>query len=706
MAKKNKPIANKTGSAGNPRPTTSPAQTNVTPPVSVSKRTEPPAPKPKSEPTPPPSLRNDGRPLVVFDRKMKIFLYTCAALYAFMIMAKLNGSSVGVWDQIIPSGNVANRTVISGQPRMIRMDEWAILTPFMTSQAAKGFPIKNFTNGGENGSLMGLPVKHPIALIKPNLWGFFIFDFERGYSYWWGFKIFGMLISVMMFLMVLTNSNFWLSLFGSIWVLLSSGTQWWFSVTVPDMFTSGCLLFTATCYYLYSTQTRTIIISALVATLGLLWFAILLYPPYEVPLGYFLLICLAGFIVRNPDWNRMKSGLNMKLVSAGIAILVMGILGYLVYNDLKDTIKVLANTVYPGKRSELGGTGFVGNWFSEFYYTWVMEKQLPPKWLNICEFSHYMNFVPVLVLGSVATFVKNRKIDVMMLGLSILSIVLLLWILVGFPEFLAKLTLLNTSPTRRTQVPFGFASVLFAVLYIDYASKSSQLDNRLVTIGLVIVLAIASYFISGTMQTDSGNLFTTNQLIISSLLFIILNGLLLFSFSWRYRFLAFGIIVTLYYLPNLKVNPVNKGLTAMTENTLFSTVKTMGEAEPNAKWVVMGDRFLSYLISGTGVDLLSGVKFIPDFKTMRTLDPTAKRDSAYNRYAHTVYYSYINGRDTVVFNSTFEDGYTVGMDACSPKLKALNVKYFVFDREPQAVEVRCLKLMQTLGNIRIYRAND
>ena len=125
------------------------------------------------------------------------------------------------------------------------------------------------------------------------------------------------------------------------------------------------------------------------------------------------------------------------------AVAGMALMGYLFYNDIKDTITVLSNTVYPGKRSELGGTGFVGNWFSEFYYTWVSEKQLPAKWLNICEFSHYMNFMPVVILGSVATFIYNRKVDFLLLSLSILSIILLAWILVGFPEFWAKLTLLE-----------------------------------------------------------------------------------------------------------------------------------------------------------------------------------------------------------------------------------------------------------------------
>ncbi|WP_240543555.1 DUF7654 domain-containing protein [Spirosoma foliorum] len=91
---------------------------------------------------------------------------------------------------------------------------------------------------------------------------------------------------------------------------------------------------------------------------------------------------------------------------------------------------------------------------------------------------------------------------------------------------------------------------------------------------------------------------------------------------------------------------------------------------------------------------------------MKVLDPAMKRDSAYNRYAHTVYTSYVDGRDSVIIQNTFEDGYTVAMDPCSPRLKQLNVKYIIFDHPTQPAEIRCMKLVSTLGSITIYRIND
>ena len=52
-----------------------------------------------------------------------------------------------------------------------------------------------------------------------------------------------------------------------------------------------------------------------------------------------------------------------------------------------------------------------------------------------------------------------------------------------------------------------------------------------------------------------------------------------------------------------------------------------------------------------------------------------KRDSAYNRFAHTVYNSYIDGKDSVIIRKQYEDAYVVAMDPCSPRLKQLGAKY-------------------------------
>ena len=150
------------------------------------------------------------------------------------------------------------------------------------------------------------------------------------------------------------------------------------------------------------------------------------------------------------------------------------------------------------------------------------------------------------------------------------------------------------------------------------------------------------------------------------------------------------------------------GLSPITENGLYKAIRPLVEKDPNARWIVNGNQFVTYMVTATGAKQITGVKFIPDRKHIfSVLDPKMKRDSAYNRYAHVVFSTYIpgTGRDTVVLANQYEDGYVIAMDPCSPKLKQLNVKYMVFDHATQPVEIRCMKEVAKVGSLIIYQVN-
>ncbi|MBY0425978.1 MAG: hypothetical protein K2Q22_10110, partial [Cytophagales bacterium] len=67
--------------------------------------------------------------------------------------------------------------------------------------------------------------------------------------------------------------------------------------------------------------------------------------------------------------------------------------------------------------------------------------------------------------------------------------------------------------------------------------------------------------------------------------------------------------------------------------------------------------------------------------------------------------SFITGTDSVIFQYSQADLYTIGLDPCSPKLKELGVKYVAFGYQPQAAETRCLTLVSSNGLL-IFKRND
>jgi hypothetical protein len=646
--------------------------------------------------------------LIRFDKRVRWFAGICVALFLFLTLLKLHGSSVAIWNQIIPDGSDPKRGLVAGQARTIRIDEYGVLTPYMLSQAKNGFELQNEALGGGSVPLvLGVPVKHFITLFRPHFWGFFILDTERGFAWWWNFKVFGILLSAFFLCLLLTRNNFWLSVFGGFWVLLSAGTLWWFSTGLTEMIIGACFLPITVIYLLYGKTNRQILTAAVLTAWGSLYFASHLYPPYQVPLAYLMGFLLAGYIV-----SRKRADLfdQFPIKAAGIAVALglIGLIGFLYYRDAKPTLDLLLNTAYPGRRVDYGGTGFVGNWFSEYFNSFfITDQHFPATWLNTCELSHYITFAPVILLWLAYQWGSTRQVNFVLAGVALFVIFGWLWIEVGFPAWLSKLTLMSTSPTRRAQIPFGLGNVLLTILFLS--DVRAPIAKNLTTgriLALAGALAVAVLAIYQTSNAAPG-FFKTYQLVLGALYFGVLTIILMPVWNMSYRVPVFCIGVVIALLPNLKINPLAKGLTPVTENVVYRTVDNIRQQDPEARWVVFGSNFLTYLVASTGVKQLSGVRYTPNFATMHVIDPTAKRDTVYNRYAHSIYRPYSNPTDTVVIdNGGSYDGYTVFIDPCSPKLKKLNVRYAIFDKVEQPADVRCMTLLSELGTLKVYRIND
>lgn len=636
---------------------------------------------------------------------MNWFLGICTGLFILMVLAKIHFISVAAWNQILPDGSNPRRGLIAGEARRIRMDDYAVGTPWFLSQVNKGLPQENETIGGEKAPVLTVPSKHFSAIFKPANWGAFLFGPETAFAWGSDINMFLALIGITLMLMLLTQNQFWLSVFGSVWLLLSTGTQSWMYIPAFSLAGSS-LVFVSAVYLLYGRSKRQIIGAAGALAWSLTYFVLMLYPPYQVPIVYVTLALFIGYLLNQRDASELLKNWPLKLVCGGLSVGLLALVFMAYYSDLKPTLDAVANTVYPGKRNEPGGNGFIANWASE-YFAWLMnDSKYPQQWLNYCELSHYLTFAPIIIPSLLIRFALTRQIDWVLALLSIVIGLLYIWIEAGFPEPLAKLTLLNMSPPRRTQIPLGIANVLLTVLYLNYLRKNVVSPRTLSTvIGAVLVLGIMAY--AGYVNVnDAGGFFKGYQLVIPILFFSGLGILLLPTLNFKYRLPAFCAGILLFVLPNIRINPVAKGLSPILDHPLYQTVRSLHQQEPNARWVTYGSQFIAYLVTATGVDLLSGVKFVPPRSIYKVLDPQMKRDSAYNRYAHTVYNTFINGTDSVYIQNNYEDGCLVAMDPCSPRFKTLNVKYIIFDRATQPVETRCMKSVATLGSIQIYRIND
>jgi hypothetical protein len=234
--------------------------------------------------------------LIRFDKRARIYIAICLSFYFFFVVFKWHNSSIALWNQHMNDGSDQKRGVVVGRPLGVRSDEWEVVTSFILAQEQDHFPVSNESLGyGKTPLLMGLPTNHILSIVKPALWGYYILDKERGFSWQWNFKTFPFLIASFLFLMLFTRNNFIVSLFGSVWLFLSSAIQWWSINT--EIFTFGFLSIISFIYILYSNRTRLIILNSIVFLLAAYSFVTILYPPYQVPFGYFLLTLILAFII-------------------------------------------------------------------------------------------------------------------------------------------------------------------------------------------------------------------------------------------------------------------------------------------------------------------------------------------------------------------------------------------------------------------------
>ena len=229
-----------------------------------------------------------------------------------------------------------------------------------------------------------------------------------------------------------------------------------------------------------------------------------------------------------------------------------------------------------------------------------------------------------------------------------------------------------------------------------------------------LTAAILAFMLIVTTQINKATekFFTSTQVGVA-IAIIVISYLLTRYKNFRLVKPALLILLIAMVIPNANVNPVTKGLAPILENPLVVDSKEVHEKDPSARWALMGNTRLTHLLKANGIDLFNSVKLVPPMKDMKVLDPTGRNDSIYNRYAWMTMNSKqvsqffdVNWNDTVMFRQTYQYRYTIFIDPCSPKLKQLGVKYFVFDTVPNPKEIRCMTKLKENAGLFIYKRND
>lgn len=625
---------------------------------------------------------------IVFSRAAMSVYAVLLALASLWVALGLHLSSIGVWDDLYTTEHV-ERSVHLGSPKHIRGDEWDVWTPWMLSQAQTGMKIDN-PNIGDPGMpiITGSPVAGPLMLAQPKFWGFVALDVEHGFSWYWAFKVFGLIASVFTLLLLLTKGDVLVSLAGAVAVYGSSTVQWLFSGFAPEMVIGLSVAVLGAVYLLRAQKAGGMLAGAVAVGLVVPNLLMHLYPPHLLPLAYLSVFLLAGLLANRESLAHFRERLRWRIPMMVLALVTMGWLLSVWYLATVDAVRLVMNTVYPGKRFILGGDLPLLEVFHGVFESWRIEEwpvPFPPT--NQSQASRLWVLFPLalLVLPARDWFKPAHRVKACLLAYCLWG---LCWTSAPLPEPVrmgfAKMGWFLSSPWHSV-FGMGLASILLlAILVAERARGEIEVvssSHWLLPLAMFSVVLTYGLVLAGKDQ----EFFVIERILLASaavagIAWAVVRGR-------RTTYLGLMLVVA---LPTLHVNPLQNGLTQYLEKDIFAGAKGLAA---NGQWAVYGDTRVAQGFKAAGLKVLNGVHYAPRMQLVGILDADHRYSDVWNRYAHVELVSAPSGA-APSYKLLFADAYQLVLDVCGPHIRRLGVTHVAYSYPPSVAELRCLTPLQ------------
>lgn len=580
---------------------------------------------------------------------------------------------------------------IWGVSRMIRSDEWLVQTPFYISQSNTDFELinKSYAISGQNMLVAyNAPIKHISVIGKPFNWGFLMFGAEKGLSWYWSFKIIGFILLAFEFSMIITKRNKILSLVGSFWITFTPAIQWWFMQHLGDVVFFTLMMIVAIYHYFHSKKLQNKLLFATLLSIAMIGFALVIYPAFQVVFAYLI----AGFFViefvralRHKQLYLVDYVIMASTFIFSISVILLSIL------DSLDALQLTLNTIYPGSRVSVGGEISLSQ-ISEVILNLIIPFKVP-KFTNQVELSSAIQFAPFCFV--ILPFIfskKDWKKEIFGLLTLCFYIFLCFYAIVGWPEFLSKITLFSFVTGGRAWQAASILGVFISIWFMGYIWRNHKSISKLVYVPVVLLMLLYTYF-----GLSNQNYVQYIGMIPLLVLFIIFFGTFILLIT-QHKKLALLVVASMIFLSGMTVNPIVYGLDSLEGKSLTAQIKKMVTEDDSAIWLSENSHFYQYP-QMFGAKAVDGVRFYPDKTLMAKIDPKNEFETEWNRYAH-VHYTLIDS-ETIMENPA-PDNLHIYLNV--KDLAKLKIKNILTNRELDSLFGNQIKLIYgpDLDGNRIY----
>lgn len=416
--------------------------------------------------------------------------WSVTAGFALLLLAlsllHLHGFSLPCWHDLIDQSPAPE--VLLGSARRVRSDDWAVGLPAIFSESAQEptFPITNRLIGdGKVNALVGpsVPVKHWVSLFRPQLWGYFV-GRNIGMAWHWWVRVLGVLYAWWLVLSLVSGGRIWLSMLGAVSLLFSPFFQYWALNSEPMTAAMG-LGFVAAAGIAFSSSARAIVLHGLLLVWAGGCFALsVVYPPYQVCLAYLFAFLCCGYFLRERG-RLVRCGLRTMRVCVltGSVVLIAALLTLYAWETI-EAIRIMAATVYPGRRTVTGGDLTVFRAFNNVFTFALWHQRLTPAG-NICEGASFYLFFPLVLSAALAArALRRQKLDPVIVALGLYLAGLSVYATVGAPDFLTRVTLLGRVEGIRTILGIGLADTLLWIAFVSRAGTNAVHGGSRIGLGI------------------------------------------------------------------------------------------------------------------------------------------------------------------------------------------------------------------------------
>lgn len=621
---------------------------------------------------------------------MGVALTALSLLFAALVALHLHGFSLAAWHEVIDGS--APSEILLGEPRRIRSDDWKMQLPLLLSQTVQTprLPLVNPSVGLGQSMLLPVeaPVAHWVALLRPTMWGFFLGP-DVGLAWLWWSRVLGLLGVWFVVLAVVTRGRLALAAAGAALLACSPFFQFWSFNGAPQAISMGAS-FLATVALARARSARAIVTAALALAAAGAWFALSIYPPYQVTLAWLYVALVAGWMSDARDALPLRQHAALRALALGAAGVVAVAVVVTFANEASDAIAVMRDTVYPGRRLSTGAERNLAELLNANLGAPLWAETWGPL-SNICEAASFWMLSPAPLALLVWRRSRGERIDALTAAVALYALALSIYAVIGVPHFLARMTALDFVPGRRAVIGIGVADVILLARFAACSTPARQGERgRALAIAAVWGAALAGCSVRLARELPGARL----PVLLGFAAVNVALALALLRVPRR----TLPVLVVLSAASTLWFNPLALGgAEYLRDNALARKITEIDRAEGgDTTWVAFGRDDLPNLFRALGVHALNGAHPLPQLELWKRIDPEGRYRSVYNRYAHVAFVASASGEPRFRLHS--QDSVIVEIRPNSPEFRALGVTH-VLVRDEAATAFEKLSGFEPLATI-------